>query len=353
MKKILPEAAMYAFILVLCLVILSLTFRLREVDISVPLRYFGDGVFMSALFKGVIENGWYLENPYLGMPAVSQTYDFPFTDAISFLVVKFLALFFSDYAIVFNLFILLGYFLTAITALSVFRHFKISFVPAIVCSLLFSFSPYHIMRGMGHVFLGFYVMIPLAIMVVVWVFSREDLLFSYDSTKEKQIVNLKSRIFWIAVLICLGIASSGIYYAFFTCFFLVVAGICSFLIDKRHNFFNALILIAVITSGVLVNVAPNLLYQEKHGNNIVKRSDLESELYGLKITQLLLPANYHRISRFSEFTQHYSKSAPVINENSFATLGVIGGVGFLFLIGWVVFFIDALLFQKLLSTLAY
>ncbi len=328
---------LYLALLISCLVILSLTTRLWETDISIPFIYSGDGVFAGMFFKGVIDNGWFFENPYIGMPTVHHMYDYPLVEAINFLLIKFLAFFSSDYAVVTNLFILLGYFLSAITSLFVFRHFRISFGPAMLGSLLFAFFPYHFMRNAGHLFLANYFMIPLATMVILWVFSQKDLLLGYDESKGKVSVNFRSPKFWAATLICLLVSSIGIYYAFFTCFFLVIAGLSSLALRRGYNLLNALIFIGVITSGVLANVAPNLAYQATHGHNIVQRSDSEAEIYGLKITHLLLPAYYHRSPQLAQFTSHYNATAPIMSENT-ANLGIIGGIGFLFLLGWILFY---------------
>jgi len=180
-------------------------------------------------------------------------------------------------------------------------------------------------------------MIPLATMVMLWVFSQTDLLFGYDESKGKVSINFRSSKFWGATVVCLLVSSTGIYYAFFTCFFLVIAGIASLALRRGYNLLNALILIGVITSGVLVNVAPNLVYQATHGHNIVQRSDSEPEFYGLKITHLLLPTYYHRAPQLAQFTHHYNATAPLMSENT-ANLGIIGSVGFLFLLGWILFY---------------
>lgn len=339
MKKIFFLFGIYLAILISCLIILSFTNHLFKVDLSIPFGYGGgDGVAAISIFKGVIDNNWYYENPYLGMPVGQHFYDYPMVESLTFLLAKFFSLFFSDYAVIINLIYLCGFFLTAIASFAVLKHFKISFVPALVISLLYSFFPYHFTRGLGHFFLGLYFMIPLGTMVVLWIFSRNDLLFSYDTLKEKIRFNPKSTKFWIAVGICLLVSSTGVYYALFTAFFMMIAGLSSLALRRSYNFFNALILIGVIASGVLGNVAPNLIYQSTHGNNIVKRSDIEAEVYGLKITQLLLPASYHRIPQLAQFTNHYNSTAPLSNENALATLGMIGSVGFLFLLGWILFY---------------
>ena len=66
------------------------------------------------------------------------------------------------------------------------------------------------------------------------------------------------------------------------------------------------------------------------------RSPAEAEIYGLKIAQLLLPLSGHRLKMFAEIKNRYNQ-APLVNENDTATLGEIGGAGFLFLLGWLGF----------------
>ncbi|OQW86520.1 MAG: hypothetical protein BWK78_09995 [Thiotrichaceae bacterium IS1] len=78
-------------------------------------------------FKGVIDNGWFLENPYLGMPTGHHLYDFPEPEGVNFLLIKWLTLFSSDYAVVTNLFILLGCFLIATQRLNVY-HQSLEFI---------------------------------------------------------------------------------------------------------------------------------------------------------------------------------------------------------------------------------
>jgi len=63
------------------------------------------------------------------------------------------------------------------------------------------------------------------------------------------------------------------------------------------------------------------------------RSFGEAESYGLKISQLLLPVDHDRIKAFERIKRAYNKQTPVNTENNWATLGVIGSIGFLLLIG--------------------
>ena len=53
----------------------------------------------------------------------------------------------------------------------------------------------------------------------------------------------------------------------------------------------------------------------------------ESEIYGLKIIQLLLPIPDHRVSFLSEISKAYHTTAPLVNENAIASLGFVGSIG--------------------------
>ncbi|HJT78580.1 MAG TPA: hypothetical protein VJ739_15350, partial [Gemmataceae bacterium] len=96
-------------------------------------------------------------------------------------------------------------------------------------------------------------------------------------------------------------------------------------------------LIAVITAGVVVSVSPTLLYQHQHGKNpeVAHRAPEGAEVFGLKVIQMLLPINRHRLASLAYARAVYSNSptTPLITENEFATLGVAGSVGFLVLVG--------------------
>jgi len=88
-----------------------------------------------------------------------------------FLLIKLLSLFSSDYALIFNFYFLLTFPLTTISSLYVFRHFNISYLVAVLGSLLYSFLPYHFFRNQHHLVLAGYYIVPLMVMVLLWVFS--------------------------------------------------------------------------------------------------------------------------------------------------------------------------------------
>ena len=141
--------------------------RLWRADLRVPFNVRGDSVFFEMMVKAVVEHGWYLTNPQLGAPGVLTLHDFPQADAIHLLLIKVMTLFSSDWALLFNVYYLLGFPLIAVSALAVLRQFRIAPVPAFVASLLYAFQPSRLLIGESHFTLAIYYQMPLAILIAL------------------------------------------------------------------------------------------------------------------------------------------------------------------------------------------
>lgn len=115
----------------------------------------------------------------------------------------------------------------------------------------------------------------------------------------------------------------------------LAATLCKYLrVRSIISIFPGILAVAIVTIGIVANVAPNLADRARHGINteVAQRNPSEAELYGLKITQLLLPRVGHRMAPLAELTQKYTTTFPLVNENETASLGAIGSVGFLALL---------------------
>lgn len=77
---------MYTFSAALSIAILIFLMQLWKANLSVPLDYNADGLFSTIMVKGLIENGWYFNNKYLGAPFGLEMYDFPMADNFHFLL---------------------------------------------------------------------------------------------------------------------------------------------------------------------------------------------------------------------------------------------------------------------------
>ncbi|HEU4711820.1 MAG TPA: hypothetical protein VFS76_09655 [Pyrinomonadaceae bacterium] len=324
----------YILAVVVCLLILSWIMQLWRADLRIPFTYTGDSYVYSMFIKGIVDNGWYYHNPSVGAPTGLEMYDFPLPDNFHFLTLKLLALFTSDHALILNLFFLLTFPLTTVTSLFAFRQFSISYLPSLVGSLLYTFTPYHFFRGEGHLFYSAYYMVPLMVLIVMWIYSGKLQLVKRKPETGKPALNFRNGKVIFALVAALIIGSSGAYYSFFGCFLMLVAAVLAFISNRdRYPMITAIILSALISLTIFVNLAPSIMYVRKHGNpQSMPRSAGEAERFGLKIAQMLLPITGHRVSFMARLKHDYSH-APLTNENNNSSLGLFGAAGFLLLLG--------------------
>lgn len=330
------EIAAYLICEVLCILALIWILRLWDADLFVPFVYQSDALVTGAWVKGLIDNTWWTQSSFLGMPFGQVHYDWPLMDTFDLIIIKILGLLSHNFALSLNLFYLLTFPLTALTTLFVFRTLNISIIQSIVGSLIYTFIPYHFLRGEVHIFFSSYYLIPLVILVIIWMYQGKNILYNAE-TRKIELGNYHT----IASLIFCGLmALQNIYYLFFTCFFLLVIGVFHTLSSRNWKYLvSCSLLIGFMMAVFLINMSPVFFYQYQNGSNpsALVRSPAESEFYGLKITQLILPIEGHRIQFLSNITQNYAKTAPLINENAMSALGGTAALGFIFLIFWVFF----------------
>ncbi len=322
MKK---RASQYITAALLSALVLCFLLKLWRADFHVPFHYNGDALLHAMFIKDIVENGWYWQNPSLGTPGGMQMYDFPAVDNSAAVVIAVIGLFTKQPFLVLNIFYLLTFPLVTILALYVFRQLGYSYATALFGSLLYTFLPYHFMRGESHLFLSAYYFIPLVVLVLVWVASD-------------QLTNWRSRQFILSIIICVLVGSNSVYYPFFACFLLLVAGISAALTRRSlRPLAPAILLVAVTFVTVVINLAPSIIHIYKHGDaHVAERSLAGPEIYSLKISQLLLPITEHRIGVFNRIKNLYNRNTNV-TESDAAALGLIGSIGFLALLAQLFF----------------
>jgi len=335
-------AAAYAVTAAVCVLALVWVLKLWRADLGVPFMDGGDALLTSSWIKGVIDNGWYLHNSFIGAPAGLDLYDYPMAENLHFLMVKGLSLFTSNYALVVNLYFLGAFPLTALTSLFVLRRLNIAFPLAAAGSLLYTFLPYHFLRGEWHLFLSATYVIPLSALVILRIFSASPPLIK-KTAAGAEVYDLWSLRTAGFILVALLTASTGIYYAFFTGFFVIVAGVFTAVSYRslRRLIAAGIVAVAIIIF-VAVNLSPSIINMVQHGRNeaVAPRFAVESELLGTTVGQLVLPVTNHRIGLLREWKAGYvddlKKWAPnFIGESDFSSLGFIISLGFLFSLGWL------------------
>ena len=330
----LHDACAYLLAAVLSVLLLIPVLGLHKAHLSVPASDLSDALITNMWIKSTLTNGWYLHNPDVGMPTGLDYHDFPQADALNFLVIKLLSLVSHDHAVVGNLYFLLTFPLTALSSLFILRRFGLSRGSALLASLLFAFLPYHFMKGKGPLFLANYCFVPLVVLLALRLYENGEFTFR----------GKRFPLSWQglgAVVVCLLTSSAGVYYAFFGCVLLLVAGMAASL-NRRYvrPLAQAGLLVACIVAGTAANLAPSFLYQYRNGANpsAVVRSPEEAERYGVKIAQLLLPITHHRLGFLADLKDRYNAYCnPNHLENDASSLGIIASVGFLVLVAHFLF----------------
>ena len=309
----------------------ALYLRVIPDHLRTPLSYEGDGLMIAVIIKSIVEGGWYLSNDRLGMPGGLRLHDFPGADNLSCAFFKFFALFTADPFLIATLFFLLTFAFCSAAATYTLRQFGISVWPALAGGILFSFLPYHFFRGVGHLFYSAYFLVPLTIVVAVWITAG-----GFGSAARARDL-FRSRRLWFGVGVGVLLGSNMVYYPFFACFFLSMAALLAVVWRRDYRSAAAgVLVISVVVAALLVNQLPVLLnLWERTSTTFVSRAPAESEIYGLKIAQLLLPRIKHRVDVLDELATAYSDQYPLVNENRWVALGFVGSIGFLSLWGWL------------------
>lgn len=326
-------------LIILCSLFLVHTLGLMSgIKLDIPFTYDGDGLEYNFMTKTMMETGWWLENPRTGAPGILEMYDYPIGSNLDLIIMKGISLFTGSYGVVMNIYYILGFFLTALCSLYVFRQLGIAYPIGVFGSILYSFSYFHFNR-LSHYNLTAYFMIPLMILVILWVCRGEVLFFKKTEGKHSK-TSFKPQITKTGIIsiFILLITSTHSYYGFFGLLLLATATLWSY--SRSFNLIpllNGIISCILLAAFAILNKIPSILYNFSHGPSFVMsyRYPHEAEVWGLKLIQLLLPTPGHNIPFLADIAQKYTLFRPLVNENVSATLGIIGSIGFLVLLGWI------------------
>jgi len=301
----------------------NVVLKLWRADLAVPFEYYGDVNLQHLLVRSVLDHGWYFENSTLGAPGSLELYDYPVLngDTINVLVLSLLGLFGLGSAAAMNVLYLASFPLVGIAGFLALRRLGADPWPALVCAVLYALLPYHFLRGEGHLFLSTYYAVPAGAYLAAVVLSGERLRLA--------------AVIGLAILV--GAASGSFYYAAFTVVLVVLAMLLRFLGTRdRGALLAGGLVVAAILGVALVQLAPTLVYRAANGTNeeVAQRHTFESEVYSLKLTQLVLPLDAHRIDPVARVKERYTKKFPPLDANA-ATLGIVGTVGLVWLFGVV------------------
>lgn len=336
-KKWYKDAAAIVFITVAVTVLITHFLGLGGQDLTYPLDYSG-GDEMSALVSArlVQESGWNIGTDKLMAP---DEYYYNTSDVIAglhnadvFFEKVFLWITGGEIAKTINYVYLSAFYLIAYVAYFVLRQLRIKEWLAAGGGLVYAFLPFIFLRGIGHIVLACYYFVPLAVLMCIWIYEDERFMLP-----DKDFFRYKRN--YLGFIMAFLIASEGIgYWQIFACFFLMVAMLAALLRTKDINYLKrgCISILSVIVS-VIISIIPEILCIMQGGTGLEgrDRSMADAEMYCLKIVQLFLPVNGHRIKPLERLLDTYNEYVPNVNENWTAYIGIVGAIGFLILIVWL------------------
>jgi phosphoglycerol transferase len=327
----------YVALAVVTVGFLTYNFRLHRADLTAPLcPAHNDSAALLSLVTAIEESGWPWQVERLGAPGAAERYDYPLPEHAHYLTLRALVDVTGDPFLAFNLWCLLSYPVIALCTFAVFRALGVSRPVGFALALVFTFLPYHAGRVFSHTMLAYYHTVPLILLPTIWILTgRLPFFGAPDADGRRRLSAFNGTTAWTVMLATL-VAVTSPYYAFFGCFFLVVAGLFRGLSERSWRPAAAGIGTAALVSAVGFACAlPFILEQREHGANpaVAQRHPNEADVYCLKVTELVLPFGGHRVRSLGHVTRLYNAEGHFINENRDSVLGFVAAGGFLLLFG--------------------
>jgi hypothetical protein len=337
--RLILEGLLVAATSVLCA---AWALHLWQADLAIPLRYtpVDDTKFYLMLVKAITDHGWFQTNASLGAPFGQKLYEYPQGgDDLSLLIVRALALFTSNPALVVNLFFLSTFALVSFTSHIVLRGLGVAARPAAVVSVLFSLLTYHFFRGESHLLLSAYYAVPLAAYLFLKVLDGGQL-FARRAQSEAgaRWTSWLSPRTLVTLASCAVVGSDNLYYATFAVAMLLAASAIMLAARRWQAGLIGLVLVALISVTAIANLSPSLSYRAQHGGDaLLERSatftESSDEGFPLRLANLLLPAPSSRIEPLREAAKKYDNViAPGYCEACYASPGTVGAVGLIWLL---------------------
>lgn len=294
-------------------------------DITVPFWFEGDTTGGLMEVKNLMSGNWLYYNRNIAAPFGSEQAPLMKGYWIHAVIIKVITFFIKDVGTAINVFFLLGFPLTSITAYLCLRKLNINNIISLVLGIIYCFIPYHFQRGETHIYLSQFYLIPLACIVILYTFEGKVT----NVTCKDFFDSLKSRRFILSVLICILLGFSDIYYATFFLMILGIASVYSSLNNKNiFNFIYGIILMLCVIVPLIIILIP-VFFAASESQIFTNRSVQDLVPFSLKMLQMLLPIPGHRLPLFSKIREIYDASLPYVSWKYMTSLGLVMSAGFI------------------------
>jgi hypothetical protein len=292
---------------------------------TTPFVFWGDCIFSVANAGAVIETGWIWHNPLLGAPYGFPIVAFPANNYVDYALVWLFARFSSSPGVVLNLAWLSTFVIGGAVAYYSLRLLGVQRVFAAGFGIVYAFLPHAFYRNTTHFVLTFY-LVPLACVIAITAAT------GWPLTRAAKRILLS------------GAALIGFNYIYASAFSIlaIASGLLIGWVALRKSVLKsyAAASIVIIVATTALSLAPSIVYWQIHGKPFEEyKRPADAEILGLKIRHLISPvfpsdfAPAHawlERERIAEFPDSGS-------EASVSRLGTLLAIGFLLLLGILIF----------------
>lgn len=297
-------------------------YRVWERSWTTPFVHAGDAMAHLSLLETVGWTGTPAPNDRLGAPWGVDWVDMPSgADRLHLVVLRGLRALTGDTVVAANVYLLVSIVAVGMVSYVVLRRLRCSAVASGVAAIVFAVAPAQFARAsVGHLFLANYVAVPLAVWLALW--ASGGLGPARRGWRAWAVPGL--------LIVVLGSASA--YYAVFGVVAIASLGL---VLAVRRGSVRPAVRPAVVSAAVMAVVVANVAGEAaRRGGDAGVRVPLDSDSFGLRITQMLLPIRDHRIGALADWADRaYRVAAP---GDRGAPLGLLALVGVVALLVWCV-----------------
>jgi hypothetical protein len=306
------------------LLIATLTLRLWDYDLRVPISYGGDSLVLLSFIKGMTLNGWTWSVPQLSAPFEFSASAFPIATSFDWMLMKIMSIFTGSLGIIANGFWILTIVFSAGFSSYSMRLINVNSHMAYAGGILYAFLPYALLRNVAHLNLVYY-LVPLIATLTIHIAS--SLSVGGQHTKKLVVSGL---------IACAAQGFNYIYFSFFGIILLGFAGLLGYLKTRSLSPIKlAMVAISVIIGAATLNLAPTFYSWQKYGKppETNYKNTAETEIYGAKLRKMIVPHADNRIPGFRYWAAKDQQAGfPNENENETVRLGLAGTIGFVLLL---------------------
>lgn len=319
-------------------------YRLWDISPRVPINAHDDARLITNLVKNTADQGWWTTNPDLGYPVGQQLYDFPHGgETWQLVIIRIISVFTKSPGLIMNTYFFVGIGVAALAAYLALRHLRFGVGVSLVASTALTWLPFRLGHSQWHLFRTSFWWVPLAIVVVLWVIHwRERFLKDPDPAPRE---GWRATLTWTVrhnlrvrrvVLFGLMVLVLGMSETMTTAFTLTLLALTGLLGALRRREPATLLVhglaIAAIGFVFFVGMASSLRFFATHGTNpdAGRRVVVEQELYGLKLSDMLLPDPSHRDLLgigLGDWSREIRDATRIPSEGG-QSIGLLGAAGF-------------------------